>query len=406
LRWVPAVVFIVILLDLVYVVGRLALVPVLASFALAYLLHPIVYHMERRGLSRPLAALAALLIVTFAAVGLLMFIIPGLWEQSIAVGQSLMAYFTPESAARQRAALRRYSPALDRIAGEHIEHFVRDPSSVVGSASTWFVGGLSNFFQTATAAVDLFLVPFLVYYILVDFSGWRDSCQDLIPPRFRDPFRRLFDEVGRILQAYVRGQLLIAMLMGVLYAIGFVLLKIPAGAGIAILAGFLNVIPYIGTLFGLILAAGFTMAAGGGFWRVAGVIGVFVAVQIIEGYFLTPRILGGRMRLHPMVVFLGMLIGGKLFGFLGIILAVPAIAVAKVFLMFSKELYMQSYFYHAGDIRAHETPSEVMEERLSDAADTVLTVQVEAETGGELLAPTSNEDDPIARERLSGRRKA
>jgi predicted PurR-regulated permease PerM len=229
LRWVPAIVFIVILLNLVYVVGRLALVPVLASFALAYLLHPIVYRMERRGLSRPLAALAALLIVTLAAVGLLIFIIPGLWEQSIAVGQNLMVYFTSENAARQRAALRRYSLVLDRIAGERIEHFIRDPSSVVGSASTWFAGGLSNSFQTATAAVDLFLVPFFVYYILVDFSGWRDFCQDFIPPRFRDPFRRLFDEVGRILQAYVRGQLLIAMLMGVLYAIGFVLLKVPGG---------------------------------------------------------------------------------------------------------------------------------------------------------------------------------
>jgi predicted PurR-regulated permease PerM len=406
LRWVPAIVFIVILLDLVYVVGRLALVPVLASFALAYLLHPIVNHMERRGLSRPLAALAALLIVTLAAVGLLIFIIPGLWEQSIAVGQNMMAYFTSENAARQRAGLRRYSPALDRIAGERIEHFIRDPSSVVGSAGTWFAGGLSSSFQTATAAVDLFLVPFFVYYILVDFSAWRDFCQEFIPPRFRDPFRRLFDEVGRILQAYVRGQLLIAMLMGVLYAIGFVLLKVPAGAGIAILAGFLNVIPYIGTIFGLTIATGFTMADGGGFWRVAGVIGVFVAVQIIEGYVLTPRILGRRMNLHPMAVFLGMLIGGKLFGFLGIILAVPTIAVAKVFLMFLRELYMQSYFYHAGDIRAHETPSEVMEERLSDAADTVLTVQVEAETGDELLAPGPNEDDPIARKTLSERREA
>jgi predicted PurR-regulated permease PerM len=406
LRWVPAIVFIVILLNLVYVVGRLALVPVLASFALAYLLHPIVYHMERRGLSRPLAALTALLIVTLAAVGLLIFIIPGLWEQSIAVGQNLMAYFTPENAARQRAALRRYSPTLDRMAGERIQHFIRDPSSVVGSPSTWFAGGLSNFFQTATAAVDLFLVPFFVYYILVDFSGWRDFCQDFIPPRFRDPFRRLFDEVGRILQAYVRGQLLIAMVMGMLYAIGFVLLQVPAGAGIAILAGLLNAIPYIGTIFGLTLATGFTMAVGGGFWRLVGVVGVFVAVQIIEGYFLTPRILGGRMSLHPMAVFLGMLIGGKLFGFLGIILAVPTIAVAKVFLMFLRELYMQSYFYHAGDIRAHETPSEVLEERLSDAADTVLTVQVEAETGDELLAPGVNEDDPIARKRLSERAEA
>ena len=397
-RWIPAVVVVVILLDLLYVVGRLALVPVLASFALAYLVNPLVYQIEKRGLSRPVAALAALLIVTLVVAGFLIFIIPGLWEQSVAVGTKLMVYFTPQNALRQRAALRRYSPGLERVAGDRIERFIRDPSAVLGSPSTWFAGGLSDFFHSAAASVDLLLVPFLVYYILVDFGAWRDSLEDFIPPRFRDPFGRLFDEVGRILQAYVRGQLLIAMLMGVLYAIGFVLLQVPAGAGIAILAGFLNTIPYIGTLVGIILATSFTMAAGAGFWRVGGVLGVFVAVQMIEGYFLTPRILGGRMSLHPMAVLLGVLIGGKLFGFLGIILAVPTIAVAKVFLMFLRELYKQSYFYHAGDIAAHETPSELLKERFADAADTVLIEQVAAETGDELLSPTENEDDPIARE--------
>jgi predicted PurR-regulated permease PerM len=402
-RWLPAVVVVVLLLDLLYVVGRLALVPVLASFALAYLVNPIVYQIEKRGLSRPVAALAALLIVTLVAAGFLIFIIPGLWEQSIAVGTNLMVYFTPQNALRQRAALQRYSPGLDRVAGDRIERFIRDPSGVLGSPSTWFAGGLSDLFHSAAASVDLLLVPFFVYYILVDFSAWRDSLEDFIPPRFRDPFGRLFDEVGRILQAYVRGQLLIAMLMGVLYAIGFVLLQVPAGAGIAILAGFLNTIPYIGTLFGIILATSFTLAAGGGFWRIAGVLGVFVAVQMIEGYFLTPRILGGRMSLHPMAVLLGILIGGKLFGFLGIILAVPTIAVAKVFLMFLRELYKQSYFYHAGDITAHETPSELLKERFADADDTVLIERVGAETGDELLAPGVNEDDPIARKGLSQR---
>lgn len=402
-RWVPAVVVILLLLGLLYEVGRLALVPVLASFALAYLVYPIVHQMEERGLSRPVAALAALLMVSLVAAGLLLFIIPGLWEQSVAVGTNLMVYFTPQNALRQRAALRLYSPGLDRVAGDGIERFIRDPSGVLGSPSTWFAGGLSDFFHSAAASVDLLLVPFFVYYILVDFSVWRDALEDFIPPRFRDPFGRLFDEVGRILQAYVRGQLLIAMLMGVLYAIGFMLLQVPAGVGIAILAGFLNTIPYIGTVFGIFLATSFTMAAGAGFWRVGGVIGVFIAVQMIEGYFLTPRILGGRMRLHPMGVFLGMLIGGKLFGFLGIILAVPTIAVAKVFLMFLRELYKQSYFYHAGDITAHETPSEHLKERFSDAADTVLIEQVAAETGDELLAPGVNADDPIARKGLSQR---
>jgi len=401
--WVPAVVATVLLLGLLYVVGSLALVPVLASFALAYLVNPLVDQIEKRGLSRPVAALAALLMVTLVAAGFLFFIIPRLWEQFIAVGTNLMAYFTTENGLRQRALLQRYSPGLDRVAGDQIERFIRDPSGVLGSPSTWFAGGLSDFLHSAASSLDLLLVPFFVYYILVDFSAWRDSLEDFIPPRFRDPFGRLFDEVGRILQAYVRGQLLIAMLMGVLYAIGFVLLQVPAGAGIAILSGFLNTIPYIGTVFGVILATSFTMAAGAGLWRVGGVIGVFVAVQMIEGYFLTPRILGGRMSLHPMAVFLGMLIGGKLFGFLGIILAVPTIAVAKVFLMFLRELYKQSYFYHAGDITAHETPSELLKDRFADAADSVLIEQVDAETGDELLAPGMNEDDPIAGKGLSQR---
>jgi predicted PurR-regulated permease PerM len=402
-RWVPAVVVIVLLLDLFYVVGSLALVPVLASFALAYLIYPIVHQIEKHGLSRPVAALAALLIVTLVAAGFLIFIIPRLWEQFIAVGTSLAAYFTTENSLWQRALLQRYSPGLDRVAGDQIERFIRDPSGVLGSPSTWFAGGLSEFLHSAAPSLDLLLVPFFVYYILVDFSAWRDSLEDFIPPRFRDSFGRLFDEVGRILQAYVRGQLLIAMLMGFLYAIGFVMLQVPAGAGIAILAGFLNTIPYFGTVFGIVLATSFTMTAGAGLWRVGGVIGVFVAVQMIEGYFLTPRILGGRMRLHPMAVFLGMLIGGKLFGILGIVLAVPTIAVAKVFLMFLRELYKQSYFYHAGDITAHETPSEHLKERFADATDTVLIEQVGADTGGELLAPGVNEDDPIARTGLSQR---
>ncbi|MFP5264001.1 MAG: AI-2E family transporter [Blastocatellia bacterium] len=398
LRWVPAVVLAVLLLDLLYILGSVAIVPVLASFAIAYILNPVVYQIERRGLSRALSAFAALIIVTLTIAGFLTFVIPSLWQESINAGQKVMTYMTPENARRQRAALRRYSPVLDRVLGERTEQFIADPASVIGSPSTWFAGGLSDFLTTAGTVLDLFIVPFFVYYILVDFSTWRDSLEDLIPQRFRDPFSRLFDEVGRILESYVRGQLLIAMLMGAMYAAGFVALGVPAWAGIATLAGFLNMIPYVGTIFGMVLATGFTLAAGGGLWRIGGVLGVFAAVQSVEGYYLTPRILGGRLSLHPMAVFLGLLIGGKLYGFLGIILAVPTIAVSKVFLKFLRELYKASHFYHGGDVAPHEAPSPILEERIAEAADTVLADQVNAETGDELLSPDVKEDDPIARQ--------
>jgi predicted PurR-regulated permease PerM len=395
-RWIPTVVLTVIILYFLYVVGSVALVPVLASFALAYLLNPVVSQGEKYGLSRPIATGLALLLVTIAVVAFLVFVVPDLWEQSSNAAQKILRNFTPENAARQRETLRRYSPALDRIAGARVEQILRNPTEAIGSPALLAAGGLSGFLSTAVASLDLLIVPFFVFYILIDFGTWRDSMEDLIPPRFRDTFSRLFDEVGRILAAYVRGQLLIALCMAVLYAVGFYAFGVPAWAGLAALAGLLNAIPYVGTILGLGLATAFTLADGGGFWRIGGIVGVFVVVQSIEGYILTPRILGRRLSLHPMAVFLGLLIGGKLFGLLGIILAVPTIAIAKVFLKFLRELYTGSYFYHGGEITAAEAPSEVLEERLADAAETVLAEQISSESGDELLAPDKKDDDPIA----------
>ena len=394
LRWVPTVVVSVLILYFLYVVGRVAIVPVLASFALAYLLNPIVYQGEKRGLSRTMAAIVAILVVTFAVTAFLAFVIPDLWAESTDASQKIARNFTPENAARQRAMLKRYWPGVERIAGDKIEQVLSDPAVAIGSTALEAGGGESGVQAILISSLDLLLVPFFVFYILVDFSNWRDSSEGLIPPRFRDPFSRLFDEAGRILESYVRGQLLIGIIMAVFYAIGFGLLGVPAWAGIAALAGLLNAIPYVGTLLGIILACGFTLADGGGLWNIGAIIGVFIAVQSIEGYILTPRILGGRLNLHPMAVFLGLLIGGKLFGLLGVILAIPAIAIAKVFFKFLRELYQGSYFYHAGDIHPAEAPSENLEERLAEAADTVLAEQVSAESGDELLAP-DEKDDPV-----------
>ncbi|HXG67528.1 MAG TPA: AI-2E family transporter [Blastocatellia bacterium] len=400
LRWVPAVVLIILILELIYVIGRVVLIPILASFALAYLLNPLVTAGRKRGLSQPVATFLAMAVVTLAAILFLTFVIPDLWAELVESGKKVMNYFTAENAAQVRRQIRRLGPFLDRLIGARVEQFIRDPMAELGPPTQWAAGErLSGFLSTAAESLDLLLVPFFVYYILVDFRNWRDNLEDLIPPRFRDTFSRLFDEVGRILASYVRGQLLIAMIMAALYAVGFAALGVPAWAGIAALAGLLNAIPYVGTILGLILATGFTLAEGGGLWRIAGVVGVFAAVQSIEGYYLTPRILGGRLSLHPMAVFLGLLIGGKLFGILGVILAVPVIAVGKVFLKFLRELYKDSYFYHAGDVHPAELPGETIEERFADAADAVLAEQIEAETGEELLSPDRKEDDLLARQK-------
>jgi predicted PurR-regulated permease PerM len=164
--------------------------------------------------------------------------------------------------------------------------------------------------------------------------------------------------------------------------VGFWFLGVPAWAGIALIAGMLNAIPYIGTILGVLLAGSFTLANGGGIWGLAGVLGIFVLVQILEGYVLTPKILGGRLNLHPMAVFLGLLAGGKLFGLLGIILAIPSIAIGKVFLNFATELYRSSHFYLNGinGAPAAQPPAPV-EEKIADAAETVLAEQKSQDDG-------------------------
>lgn len=392
LRWVPTVIVSVLVLYFLYVIGRVAIVPVLASFALAYLLNPIVFWGEKRGLSRVFSAIIAISLVTLAIAGFLAYVVPDLWSETSKASQKLAENFTPENAARQRELLRRYSPALEKVAGARIEQFLSDPANALDILTTnvshpsdsnpeslGSKGGEAVVLTTISTSFDVLLIPFFVFYILIDFRKWRDSLEDLIPVRFREAFSRLFDESGRILEAYVRGQILIGSIMAVFYAIGFWFLGVPAWAGIALLAGLLNAVPYVGTILGIILAGGFTLASGANWWQVVALLGVFAAVQSLEAYFLTPRILGGRLNLHPMAVFLGLLIGGKLFGLLGIILAIPSIAIGKVFLKFLRELYKASYFYHAGDLPPLETPSEKIEERIADAADNVLSEQINKE---------------------------
>src|SRR5437868_10229095 len=144
--------------------------------------------------------------------------------------------------------------------------------------------------------------------------------------------RALFGDIGRTLVVYVRGQFLIAAILTVIYIAGFAICKVPAWGLIGVLAGALHLIPRIGALFALLIPMLLTFLGGGGVERILGVLAVFVIAQALEGFYLTPRLLGARLHLRPAVVFLAILIGGALFGVVGLLAAVPAIAVAKVFM--------------------------------------------------------------------------
>lgn len=390
MRWIPAVVIFLVVASLIFAGARIVLVPLLTSVALGYLLAPITSWFERRGWSRMIAALLTMTSVGLFIVLALIFLVPTIWSQLVTSyehGRSMLL-----DQARVDETLRRIhlgSPALSGYL-DQIVTSIRDParqaqfrSLVIG----WMQSGLFGLVNLTTSILDLLLIPFFVFYLLSDHRQVQSGIERLIPPRNRAVATELIEQLSGVLSTYVRNQMLISLAMGVLYAIGFMSLQVPIGATVGLLAGLLNFVPYLGTLTGLILSLVFVTLDGAGLWRVVGVVGVFGLVQAIEGYYLTPKLLGASLNLHPMLVLLGLMVGGNLFGLLGIILAVPLIAVAKVIFQFLERVYEESdFFRHSGS------------ELLTDAgAPFELTTP---DPGSAIISPATSGESPRREPRL------
>jgi predicted PurR-regulated permease PerM len=353
MRWIPLALLALVFFVAVFIGARIILVPMLCSLALAYLLAPVVAWFERRGWSR---SSSVLLTISGAAVALaliLIFILPGFWGQLVKTyDQARERLGDKERVESLRQKVRQISPPVY----DFLESKVKKPGDsdlperVFGMASQWLQKGLFSLVDVTASLLDLLLIPFFVYYLLADYSAMRAHLDRLIPPRHRAVASTLISRINFVISSYVRNQLVIALVMGVLYSIGFAVASVPLALSIGLLSGLLNFIPYLGTLTGLTLSLSFVALDGGGIARILGVLAVFIIVQSVEGYYLTPKLLGGSLDLHPMWVLVGLMISGSLFGILGIILAVPVIAIAKVALDFLEELYQQSIFYRGSGL--------------------------------------------------------
>jgi len=350
MRWIPLALVVVVICVAIFIGARIILVPMLCSLALAYLMAPVVAWFERRGWSRSSSVLLTISSATVALVLILIFILPGFW------GQLKKSYDQARDLVEDRS---RVQPLLEKVKQVSPPAYVflesqikRYTDSAQGSGvfslsavSGWLQRGLFRLVDVTASLLDLLLIPFFVYYLLADYGAMRARVDRLIPPRYRSVTAILISRINFVISSYVRSQLLIALVMGVMYAIGFTIVRVPLALSIGLLSGLLNFVPYLGTLTGLALSLSFVALDGAGWARMLGVVVVFILVQSVEGYYLTPKLLGGSLDLHPLWVLVGLMIGGSLFGILGIILAVPVIAVAKVVLNFLEELYQQSDFY-------------------------------------------------------------
>lgn len=350
IRFVPAALFIIGIIVLVIAVGGTVLVPLVVSFALAFMLEPIADWFQKRGRSRNAAVLLTLASVTAAVLLLLLFLLPSIWHQlsesmeklPLAIGAASSHLENLLNFARERLS----SETFERLQ-EAVADFQKDPSAVTSRIGEWLSQGVFGLIGVGSAAIGLAIVPFFVYYLLLDMSNLRRIIEEHIPERHRGVGARLFDEVGEVVRGYVRGRFLVAACMSAIYSLGLLIMGVPLWAAIGLIAGFIGIIPYLGVLSGAILALGFATLDGAGIGRLAGVVGIFIVAQMIEDYVLTPRFIGNKLELHPMLVFIALIIAGDLFGLLGLVLAIPVIGVAKVLLRFIDELYLRSGFYLA-----------------------------------------------------------
>jgi predicted PurR-regulated permease PerM len=353
MRWIPFALLVLVVCAAVFIGARIILIPMLCSLALAYLLAPVVAWFERRGWSRSSSVLLTISGATMILILILIFILPGFW------GQLIKTYDKARELAGDKAQINTLVEKIKPISPpvyEFLQSKIKGLGDsdlfgrVFGLAGDWLQRGLFKLVDVTASLLDLLLIPFFVYYLLVDYRAMRARLDLLIPPRHRAVAATLISRFNFVISSYVRNQLVIALVMGILYSIGFGIARVPLALSIGLLSGLLNFIPYLGTLTGLTLSLSFVALDGGGLPRILGVVAVFIIVQSVEGYYLTPKLLGGSLDLHPMWVLIGLMIGGSLFGILGIILAVPVIAIAKVALDFLAEIYQQSDFYRGSGL--------------------------------------------------------
>jgi predicted PurR-regulated permease PerM len=365
---VPAALLLAALLLFVVTAGGSVLVPLLASFALTFMLEPLVEWFQKRRLSRNLAVICAIATAIAGVILVLLFLVPSVVHQLQASVQKVPDAIRVASARVQALILYAQthlsSDVLSRIQGV-IDDLENDPSQITESIGTWLQRGVFGLVNIGSAALGLLIVPFFVYYLLLDLNNIRDGIDRRIPERYRPAGAKLFDEIGDVVRGYVRGRFLVAIGMSIIYGVGLLILRVPLWAGIGIIAGLAGIIPYLGVMSGLVLALAFAMLDGAGPGRLVGVVVLFVVAQLLEDYVLTPRLIGDRLELHPMLVFIALIIAGDLFGLLGLVLAIPVLAVIKVILRFFDELYARSEFFRGPSLHPQAAPSLVVREAVA-----------------------------------------
>lgn len=319
-----------------------ALLPFVLGAAIAYLTDPLADRLQRLGLSR----LMATIVITIGLLGIfalgMFLVVPLVIEQ---VRELIAA--APGWIDQAQLLLRERLPELN-ISKASFRETVADMGKEL---QDWgiglFRGALAGGIAVFGFVSILLLTPVVAFYLLMDWDRLIQAIDDYLPREHLQTIRGIASDLDRALAGFVRGQLTVCVTLGTFYAVGLMLVGLKFGLLIGLLAGLISFIPFLGVIIGGALSIGVALAQFWGEWVwIAAVVGIFVIGQLVEGNYLTPKLVGSKVGLHPVWLIFALSAFGVLFGFIGMLIAVPAAAAIGVIGRFLLEQYRAGPLYH------------------------------------------------------------
>lgn len=339
--WVASFVLFFVLIFLF----REILLPFVVGMATAYFLDPVCDYLEGRGLSRTWATTIVTLVFALLVTLLILLLVPALIGQVVSLLEQLPKY--SEIMRTQLEALaERARTTLDPGITQQVRGLAAGSADRLVAWVTDAAGGLvAGGFALANLLSLLLITPVVAFYLLRDWDRLVERVDNWLPRDHAETIRAQVREVDRTLAGFVRGQATVCALLGAFYGVALTIAGLDFGLVTGLLAGLLSFIPYIGALTGAVASIGLALLQFDDPVRILVVAAVFGVGQAVEGNYLTPKLVGGRVGLHAVWVIFALLAGGALFGFVGVLLAVPVAAVIGVLIRFSLSLYLDSEIY-------------------------------------------------------------
>ena len=340
--WVAALAVFILMLWLLADI----LLPFIAGFFIAYLLTPMTDRLERAGVNRLAAALMIITLVVLVMILMILMVVPLLGSQLSSFIDNI-----PEYVNKLRAVVTDPSrPWVQKLVGAGLNSD-KGISDLVTQGAGWLTTALKSLWSGGSALISLFslivVAPVVAFYLIYDWHRMIRTADSWIPVHQRDTVRGLAREVDGAIAGFVRGQSAVCLILGTFYAVALTLSGLNFGLLIGLLSGLITFIPYVGSMTGLFLSLGVAVAQ---FWPdytwIAMILGIFLFGQFLEGNVLSPKLVGESVGLHPVWLIFALLAFGYLFGFVGLLVAVPLAATIGVLARFALRRYLESSFYN------------------------------------------------------------